>query len=348
MHQSLVKVGLQNAVKITVPCNADVIWSTAPSKSEFRPDMLGTMKQIVSFLDQIGSPFVVNIYPFLDLMQQTDFPEDYAFFDGSSHPVSDGSITYTNAFEASVDMAIVALSSIGFPSMEVIIGEIGWPSDGGIHANVSNARRFNQGLIDHVVSRKGTPLRPGAMVSVYLFSLLDENQKSVLPGNFERHWGVFTFDGQGKYTFDLTGAGQGQGQGPETNLVNAEGVSYLPVRWCVADPKANASHLSLNAQFACSAADCTALADGGSCSSIGAPANASYAFNSYYQLNNQDASGCSFDGLGIVTFVDPSVGDCRFLVGVSSASHKACSLSYLFVLLNAANIALILGFFAYH
>ena len=328
MHQSLVKVGLQNMVKLTIPCNADVIWSTAPSKAEFRPDMIDTMKQIVSFLDQINSPFVVNIYPFLDLMQQADFPEDYAFFNGSLHPVLDGSITYTNAFDASVDMTIVALSSIGFTSMEVIIGEIGWPSDGGIHANLSNAKRFNQGLINHLASKKGTPLRPGVIVNVYLFSLLDENQKSVLPGNFERHWGVFTFDGQGKYTLDLTGQSlvSGQGRGSRSDLVNAEGVPYLPIRWCVANPKTNASHLLLNAQFACASADCTALVDGGSCSSIGAPANASYAFNSYYQLNNQDASSCFFDGLGVVTFVDPSIGDCRYLVGVFSASNKAASL----------------------
>ena len=31
----------------------------------------------------------------------------------------------------------------------------------------------------------------------------------------------------------------------------------------------------------------------------------------------QDSRSCNFDGLGMVTFLDPSVGDCHFLVGVT-------------------------------
>lgn len=327
MYQSIVNVGLGNQVKVTVPCNADVLLNTVPSKGQFRPDIKDTMRQIVTLLNQINAPFIVNIYPFLDLIQQSTFPEDFAFFDGTSHPVTDGGFTYTNAVDASFDMAVAALASIGFSSVQVWVGEIGWPTDGAIHANVSNAQRFNQGLIKHITSKQGTPLRPGMMIEAYLFGLLDENQKSLLPGNFERHWGVFTFDGQAKYPLDLTG------QGLNTNLANADSVPYLPTRWCVANPAGNASNLFANAQFACSTADCTALADGGSCSTIGAPANISYAFNSYYQLNNQDASSCSFNGLGVVTFVDPSIGDCRFLIGVSKASERvSCRFCALFLM----------------
>lgn len=316
VHQSLTKAGLADQVKVTVPCNADVLLNTAPSKGQFRPDIKDTMRQIVSVLNQVNAPFIVNIYPFLDLTGQSTFPEDFAFFDGTTHPLSDGGITYYNALDASFDMTVVALESIGFTGLQVVIGEIGWPTDGALYANVSNAQKFTQGLVKHIMSKQGTPLRPGA-IDAYLFSLLDENQKSVLPGNFERHWGLFTFDGQAKYQLDLTG------QGLSTTLVNAENVPYLPTRWCIANPTSNTSNLLAGAAFACSTADCTALADGGSCSNVGSPANVSYAFNSYYQSNNQDASSCSFNGLGLVTFVDPSIGDCRFLIGISSSSAIA-------------------------
>ncbi|KAI5081017.1 hypothetical protein GOP47_0004200 [Adiantum capillus-veneris] len=313
IYESLAKVGLGDQVKVTVPCNADVLLNTPPSKGQFRSDVKETMRQIAALLSQINAPLLVNIYPFLDLTLQTDFPEDFAFFDGTTHALVDGAVTYTNALDASLDMIIVALAGVGYPNVQVFVGEIGWPTDGAIYANVSTAQRFNQGLVKHILSKQGTPQRPGVQIEAYIFGLLDENQKSLLPGNFERHWGVFTFDGQAKYTLDFSG------QGLDTNLVNADSVPYLPSRWCVANPKSNESDLVRGAQYACANADCTALAYGGSCSNVGMPDNASYAFNSYYQLNQQDDNTCSFNGLGVITFVDPSIGDCRFLIGVSRA-----------------------------
>lgn len=83
-------------------------------------------------------------------------------------------------------------------NLSIIVGEIGWPTDGDMNANIQNARQFNQGLVNHVSSGQGTPLRPGPM-DVYLFSLIDEDLKSIQPGNFERHWGVFYYDGTPKY-----------------------------------------------------------------------------------------------------------------------------------------------------
>ncbi|CAN1753306.1 Glucan endo-1,3-beta-glucosidase 5 [Linum perenne] len=181
------------------------------------------------------------------------------------------------------------------------------------------AKVFNQGLINHVVGNKGTPLRPGVPpMDVYIFGLLDEGAKSVLPGNFERHWGIFSFDGQAKYALNL-------GQGSKL-LKNAKNVQYLPSRWCVADSSKDLTNVANHMRIACSQADCTTLNYGGSCNEIGAKGNISYAFNSYYQLNMQNEKSCDFDGLGMVTFLDPSVGECRFLVGVTESSHSSsCS-----------------------
>lgn len=324
LQQSLSRANLAGFVKLVVPCNADAYEGPTPSQGTFRPELAPLMSELAAFLSSNGSPFVVNIYPFLSLYQSADFPQDYAFFSGSTHSVTDGQSLYSNAFDGNFDTLVAALGRIGYGQMPVIVGEVGWPTEGGGGAaNLSAARAFNQGLVNHILSGKGTPLRPNSPpVDVYLFSLLDEDQKDVLPGNFERHWGIFSFDGQAKYPLNL-GSG---------TLRNAEKVNYLPARWCVADPSkeilfsgggggAAAAHL----ERACSAADCTTLLYGGSCNGIGEEGNVSYAFNSYYQLQKQEEKSCDFDGLGMVTFLDPSEGACRFLVGLSD-SGCSCGL----------------------
>lgn len=317
LQQSLAKANLAGIIKLVVPCNADAYESSLPSQGAFRPELNQIMTQLVSFLNSNGSPFIVNIYPFLSLYGSSDFPQDYAFFDGTTHSVIDGPNVYNNAFDGNFDTLVAALSKIGYGQMPIIIGEVGWPTDGVVSANLSAARAFNQGLINHVLSNKGTPLRPGVPpMDIYLFSLLDEGAKSTLPGNFERHWGIFSFDGQAKYKLNL-----GNGL-----LKNAKDVEYLPFRWCVADPSKDLSTVANHFKLACSYADCTTLNYGGSCNDIGAKGNISYAFNSYYQLLKQNVQSCDFDGLGVVTFLDPSVGDCRFLVGITDGKSSGICL----------------------
>lgn len=316
LQQSLAKANLAGYVKLVVPCNADAYEADLPSQGAFRPELTQIMTQLVSFLNSNGSPFVVNIYPFLSLYGSTDFPQDYAFFGGTTHAVTDGANVYTNAFDGNFDTLVAALTKLGYGQMPIVIGEVGWPTDGALNANLTAARAFNQGLINHVLSNRGTPLRPGVPpMDVYLFSLLDEGAKSVLPGNFERHWGILSFDGQAKYALNL-------GLGNRL-LKDARNVQYLPSRWCVADPSKDLSAVMNHMKLACSVADCTTLNYGGSCNGIGAKGNISYAFNSYYQLQMQNSQSCDFDGLGMVTFLDPSVGECRFLVGVTESTSAA-------------------------
>ncbi|XVE86309.1 hypothetical protein DITRI_Ditri18aG0025300 [Diplodiscus trichospermus] len=316
LQQSLARANLAGYIKLVVPCNADAYEANVPSQGAFRPELTQIMTQLVSFLNSNGSPFVVNIYPFLSLYGNSDFPQDYAFFEGTTHPVIDGANTYTNAFDGNFDTLVAALSKIGYGQMPIVIGEVGWPTDGAVGANLTAARVFNQGLINHVISNKGTPLRPGVPpMDIYLFSLLDEGAKSTLPGNFERHWGIFSFDGQAKYALNL-GLGN-------KKLKNARNVQYLPARWCVANPTRDLSDVENHMKQACNVADCTTLNYGGSCNGIGAKGNVSYAFNSYYQLQMQNEQSCEFGGLGMVTFLDPSVGDCRFLVGVTDTSSSS-------------------------
>ncbi|KAG1339039.1 glucan endo-1,3-beta-glucosidase 9 [Cocos nucifera] len=311
---ALTAAKLANKVKIIVPCTSDAYQSdmNLPSKGHFRPDLTKTMIELLSFLTKHGSPFVVDINPFLALQQNKNLSLDYVLFRSKSHAVNDGHNKYKNYFDASIDTLISSLSKVGFGDMDIIVGRIGWPTDGAVNATPAVAQTFMHGLIDHLKSKAGTPLRPKRPpIETYIFSLLDEDQRGITTGNYERHWGIFTFDGQAKYNVDL-------GQGLK-NLVNAHNVEYLASRWCVVNNNKDLLNASASAADACSNADCTALSPGGSCFRISWPGNLSYAFNSYYQQHDQSADSCDFGGLGLITTVDPSMDDCRFTIALRTS-----------------------------
>ncbi|KAM0953807.1 putative glucan endo-1,3-beta-D-glucosidase [Dioscorea sansibarensis] len=341
IHLALTAAKLSSKVKIIVPCSSDVYQSDSnlPSEGHFRPDLNNTMTDLLSFLDKNGSPFLVDINPFLSLQKNKNLSMDFVLFQPKAHAVKDGHLKYKNSFDASMDTLITSLSKAGFGDMDIIVGRIGWPTDGALNATPSVAQTFMKGLIDHLQSNAGTPLRPKRPpAETYLFSLLDEDQRSITSGNFERHWGIFTFDGQAKYNVDL-------GQGSK-NLVNARNVDYLASKWCVVNNNEELSNVSASFSNACSHADCSALSPGGSCFGITWPGNVSYAFNNYYQQHDQSGDSCDFGGLGLITTVDPSVGECRFQVAIrtSFSSLQRVLVIWWSVALNACVSIYLLGF----
>ncbi|KAF5188688.1 Glucan endo-1,3-beta-glucosidase protein [Thalictrum thalictroides] len=342
IQNALNDAGLGNQVKAIVPFNADVYyspnWNPVPSSGDFRPELRDLTIQIVEYLSENDSPFTVNIYPFLSLYGDEHFPMEFAFFEGTNKPIKDGDAIYTNVFDANLDTLIWALQKAGYPEMKIMVGEVGWPTDGDKHANNEKAKKFNQGLVQHVLSGKGTPLRSGE-IDVYLFSLIDENSKSIAPGTFERHWGIFEYDGKPKYELDLSG------KQTNTGLVGAQGVKYLPRRWCVLDKQAlDFTGLAKNMDFACTFSDCTALGYGSSCNHLSVHGNASYAFNMYYQERNQKHSDCDFDGQARETMEDPSTENCHFPVMIhygSSAVLLHCRVVDILLMIMAWEIVLL-------
>lgn len=323
IQAALIKAGLGRDVKATVPLNADVYETETglPSGGNFRANIYTLMVSLVKFLSQNGAPLTINIYPFLSLQADPHFPVEYAFFDGSASPVLDGSIAYTNVLEANYDTLVSALEKNGFSSIPIIIGEIGWPTDGDPNANSQMARRFYQGLLKRISQGQGTPKR-STPPDIYLFALTDEDAKSIDPGKFERHWGIFNFDGTIKYPLDL-----GNGR----NLTAAKGVRYLARQWCIMAPGADIldPNLPEKVNFACTYADCTSLGFGSSCGGLDARSNASHAFNSYYQTFNQQKGACEqFGYLSVVTKIDPGSrdgGSCRYEIMIDTRKHELVS-----------------------
>ncbi|PIA43305.1 hypothetical protein AQUCO_02000610v1 [Aquilegia coerulea] len=321
IQAALIKAGLGRQVKVTVPLNADVYQTDTnlPSGGDFRSDIHSLMISIIKFLSLNACPLTINIYPFLSLYADSHFPIDYAFFSGSASPIVDGPISYTNVFEANYDTLIWALEKNGFSSIPVIIGEVGWPTDGDPNANINYARRFNQGLVDRIIQGQGSPKRANPP-EIFIFGLIDEDNKSIDPGNFERHWGLFNYDGTVKYQLNMNMKGGGQG-----GLVPAKGVKYMARQWCVMKPEASLSdpQLGQSISYACSNADCTSLGYGSSCGRLDARSNASYAFNMYYQTANQQKGSCEFNNLAATTTRDPSQDSCKFEIMIDIGKHEA-------------------------
>ena len=87
---------------------------------------------------------------------------------------------------------ISAMKNIGYEDVRLIIGESGWPSGGPPAASIDNARMYNQNLVQHVLSGKGSPLRPGVNFRTYIFASFNENKK---PGDeTERNFGLYRPD----------------------------------------------------------------------------------------------------------------------------------------------------------
>ena len=94
-----------------------------------------------------------------------------------------------------MDAVHVSMKKLGYPDVEIIVAETGWPSGGdpqNKHANPANAAAYNGGLIKRVTSGVGTPLMPGRKFETYIFSLFNENLKG--PSLDEKNFGLFRPD----------------------------------------------------------------------------------------------------------------------------------------------------------
>lgn len=318
IQKALDEAGHGDKIKATIPLNADVYESSTdkPSDGNFRSDIRDLMVQIVHFLHENDAPFSVNIYPFLSLYQGNNFPEDFAFFDNKGRSITDKNVQYNNVFDANFDTLVWSLKKANVPDLKIIVGEAGWPTDGHMKANVELAKRFYDGLFKKLASNKGTPMRPGS-IEVYLFGLLDEDMKSIAPGTFERHWGIFRFDGIPKFEIDFTGRGN------DKLPVAAKGVEYMENKWCVAREEVQ-DFVAAGGQvdFACATADCTSLGLGNSCADLDARGNVSYAFNMYFQTMDQSVEACDFKGMAKIVTTNPSTKDCFFPIQFQSGGRR--------------------------
>ncbi|XP_073153417.1 glucan endo-1,3-beta-glucosidase 5-like [Henckelia pumila] len=308
-------------IKATTPHYTDILTLSStlkPSEADFRADVKDKMVQYVQFLRDEGSPFMLSMSP-IHFVQNNSLDLEFAFMDNnSSHKIQDVNVSYRNAFELLYDSLHWALSKADAGSVKILIGAVGWPTDGCRGANDENAERFFRSFLPYITSGRGTPMRPKENIDVFINSLSDENQIPLELGPYQRHWGIYKFNGEPKYSIDFSGKGR--------NVYPSfgKGVIHMPNRWCVFNKKLDDPMLvDSMKKMACDASDCSSLEDGGSCFHLSYQDQVSYAFNGYFQTKGQAAQlsneGCDMGGLGMLVSENPSNGTCEFPVEILSA-----------------------------
>ncbi|XP_059309813.1 glucan endo-1,3-beta-glucosidase 8-like [Lycium ferocissimum] len=311
MRETLDEVGL-GYVKTTTGHGIDVLKVTKfPSEADFRDDIKGPMLDSLDQFNKTGAPFVLYMFPIYFVKEVLNYTMEFAFLDNKSgFKIQDGNFTYTNAVELMIDSLAWALKKAGYPNIKIVIGQIGWPTDGYPHANVKNAERFHKGFLKFLASNKGTPLRPGP-IDAFLHSLSDENQFRTMFGAFQRHWGIYESNGNPKYKIDFSL------QDRDEYPTQAKGIVKMPNRWCKFNgDRSNMNLVNKNYDLACKEADCTRLEKGGSCDGLSFESKISYAFNAYFQKYKQKVETCDFDGLGEIVATNPTVKDCEFPIEI--------------------------------
>lgn len=357
IQEALENAGLASAVKVITPIALDALKepSFPPSKGEFKDELAQVMSSMIGFLRKTGSYLSFNIYPYFAYKQDPSIDLNYVLFlpnDGKPDPGT--GLVYQNMFDAMTDAVFHAVEKLSssrkdtpgrkmlqadYDLLEMKIQESGLPVPPHKHnkasdsvgciscqksveaATAENAQTYNSNLISKVLLGTGTPYKPNARISVYIFSLFNENLK---PGDEEeKYFGLFYPDGTPVYKVNFTH--------PVPSPAPRDS-------WCTANAAVGDKRLQAALDFACGhGADCSAIQPGQSCYQPNTVvAHASYAFDSYYQKNRRSSVACDFAGAGTVVYQKPescggngaswcvanqAVGDAR----LQTALDYACS-----------------------
>lgn len=212
VYNSLRARNLAEQIRVSTPHAMSILDAGGfpPSKGKFKDETL--MKEILRFLHDTKSVFMLNAYPFLAYAQHPDkINLNYVLLQDNATEVRDGVRTYTNMFDAMVDTVISAMKKVGYEGLRITITETGWPNGGSNRPGVNpkNAQVYNQNVIRHVLAKKGTPLRPNEGFPTYIFALYNEDLKEAMAGGGqqqeEQHWGFYHPNLKPVYSLNLKG-----------------------------------------------------------------------------------------------------------------------------------------------
>ncbi|OVA16998.1 Glycoside hydrolase [Macleaya cordata] len=212
---------LTDRIKISTPLSTSAVLSIdndndigMPAGS-FKPELLeNTIRPLLGFLGETGSPLMVNVNPI------SNFDPEY--LKGPWNPDYKGpgqprvaAEYYICIFDTILDRFVEALNKEGYGSgrIRVLVTETGFPTDGEDHGGIGTSPFFSVGekyikeiakeYHSIITSRvlNGTNLRPGVLSQVYLRSLFDEKWRA--GEAYDQHYGIFRNDGTKKYDINF-------------------------------------------------------------------------------------------------------------------------------------------------
>ncbi|KAG4962980.1 hypothetical protein JHK84_040059 [Glycine max] len=315
LHTALVASNLNFRIKVSTPLSMDIISRPfPPSTATFNSSWNSTIYQLLQFLKNTNSSYMLNAYPYYGYTKGDGiFPIEYALFSPLS-PVKqivdpNTLFHYNSMFEAMVDATYYAIEAFNFNNIPIVVTETGWPSFGGANepdASTKNAETYNNNLIMRVLNGSGPPSQPKIAINTYLYELFNEDKRKGPIS--ERNWGVFYANGSSVYSLSFSAA----------NMSNANSLGSF----CVAKDDADTDKLQAGLSWACGQgqANCVAIQPGRPCySPNNVKSHASYAYNDYFQKMHNAGGTCDFDGTATKTTEDPSYGSCIY-AGSANAS----------------------------
>ncbi|KAL7158140.1 hypothetical protein ABFS83_02G121900 [Erythranthe nasuta] len=309
LHKALVASNLNDRVKISTPFAMDVIPNPfPPSTANFNSTFNTTIFQILQFLKNTKSFYMVNAYPYYEYVKSNGiFPLEYALFKplSSVKQIVDPNTLfhYDNMYDALIDAVYNSIAALNFSGIPVVVTETGWPWFGGAtepDATLGNAETYINNLIRRVANESGPPSQRSFPIHTYIYELFNEDKRG---GDVsERSWGLVFANGSTVYDLSLS-------DGSEDDVNGSVSV------FCIAKQGADESGLRDGINWACGPgrANCGPVQEGRACYMPDTLQNhASFAYNDYYQKMRGAGGTCDFGGTAVITSVDPSYGSCRF------------------------------------
>ncbi|XP_042512174.1 glucan endo-1,3-beta-glucosidase 12-like [Macadamia integrifolia] len=212
VYGALHQLGISKISVSTTVSFADIVTTAfPPSSAVFRKPIAGSlMKPLLEFLSSTNSSLLINLNPYILYRSHPEIPIGFALFQEQPFNFRDDhktGVRYRNLFDTMVDSVITATAAVGHYRVPVIIAETGWPSHGGKDerdATEEYAQMYNTGLVRHLQSSIGTPLRREGVAETYIYELFDEDGKK--GPSSERHWGILYPNLTKKYEINFSGS----------------------------------------------------------------------------------------------------------------------------------------------
>ncbi|XP_011021534.1 PREDICTED: glucan endo-1,3-beta-glucosidase-like [Populus euphratica] len=179
-------------IYVTTAVGGEVLeCSYPPSAGQFANRVDKIMNNLTNYLYNIGSPLLINLYPYHALVSEPQHISlDYALFQSQKPVFTDGDLEYYNLFDAMVDAFVAAMVRVvQKEDVKLVVAETGWPTAGIVsYACTENARIYNLNLRKHAVEKGCTPRKADINLEVYISEMFNENLQ---PDEFERNLGTF-------------------------------------------------------------------------------------------------------------------------------------------------------------
>ncbi|XP_071707998.1 glucan endo-1,3-beta-glucosidase [Rutidosis leptorrhynchoides] len=201
VQQSLNDIGIKQITVSTTFSFVNIMTTSfPPSSAEFiEPASRFVIKPLLDLLAETNSSFFVSLYPYNIYKLRQEIPIGFALFQEVSYNFREDTVTgvkYRNLFDLMVDAVIAAMAVAGHENIPVVVTETGWPCydvTNEEEAREVYAEMYLQGLINHIRSGRGTPLRKEGPTEVYIYELFDTNDtitKGLRSDGTGQNWGI--------------------------------------------------------------------------------------------------------------------------------------------------------------